>query len=336
LVTKVAAAFRRLPCSDSTDLLSWRIFDTWCHVLLKGVDKVELRVLIRSARVRGVVQEEAVGRLGQGAPTEAIRCLLLEVGRLHTISFVLCHVIHGLLRQVERLEIFVSGALASIDQVRDTLLRKLVLLTNAAVLSDELLNGEVATSDTNHDRLTLDLHEDLLAGEAIDAWCFSLKMHLTAEAQRRFVDVVGQVAIDRVILQGLINEKLVFNGALHVFHLFLKPLNLLVPHLAPSQQLKSDRLSLLKPLFDLEQSGGALVVLGIQVGLQLCLLAQSRRHGGNASLLVLLRAQELLNLRKVAVDSQIFPRQLLDDLIFALDVLQESLVLILDRQFILE
>lgn len=56
----------------------------------------------------------------------------------------------------------------------------------------------------------------------------------------------------------------------------------------------------------------------------------------DARLHVLLRAQKLLHLRQVAVDSEILTRQLLDDLILTLDVLAQAVVFLLDRGLLLE
>ena len=53
-------------------------------------------------------------------------------------------------------------------------------------------------------------------------------MHLAAEAKWRFVDVVSQVLINWVITEWLVDEELILNAALHVFHLDLKTVNLLI------------------------------------------------------------------------------------------------------------
>ena len=53
-------------------------------------------------------------------------------------------------------------------------------------------------------------------------------MHLAAEAQWRFVDVVSQILIDWVIAEWLIDEELILNAALHVFHLELQTVNLFI------------------------------------------------------------------------------------------------------------
>ena len=53
-------------------------------------------------------------------------------------------------------------------------------------------------------------------------------MHLAAEAQRRFVDVVSQVLINWVITERLVDKELILNAALHVFHLDLQTVNLFI------------------------------------------------------------------------------------------------------------
>jgi len=124
------------------------------------------------------------------------------------------------MRHIERLEVFVSSALARIHQVCDTLLLKFFLV-NTAVLSQKLFDCAVAATDPDHDRLALNLHEDLLPCEAIDAWCLPLKMHLTAKAKRRFVDVVSEVTINVVILHRLVDEELVLDRCLNVLYISL-------------------------------------------------------------------------------------------------------------------
>jgi len=52
------------------------------------------------------------------------------------------------------------------------------------------------------------------------------------------------------MLDWLVNEKLVFNIALNISHLFLKALNLRIFSLAALEKLDRDGLSLLKTFFD--------------------------------------------------------------------------------------
>ena len=193
------------------------------------------------------------------------------------------------LRHVEGLEVFVASTLPCVDQVGDAFLLQLILV-DAAVLSQELLDGPVATADPDHNRLALDLHEHLLPGEPVDAGGLPLELHLAAQAERRFVDVVCEVAVDRVVLQRLVDEEFVLNRALHVFHLLLQPFNLLILRLAPTKKLQPNRLGLLQALLDLEQARRALMELIVQVSLEIVALAQGSLKCANARLLVLLSA----------------------------------------------
>ena len=47
---------------------------------------------------------------------------------------------------------------------------------------------------------------------------------------------------------------------------------------------------------------------------------------GNSRLLILLSAKQLLDLSQVAIDGEVLPGQLLDDLVLALDVLAQAVV----------
>ena len=53
-------------------------------------------------------------------------------------------------------------------------------------------------------------------------------------------------------------------------------------------------------------------------------------------MLVLLRAEKLLDLGQVAVDGEVFPGQLFDDFILALNVLAETVVLLFDSSLFFE
>lgn len=94
------------------------------------------------------------------------------------------------MRHVEGLEVFVASALACIDQIRDAFLLKLVVV-DATVLSKELFDCAIATANPDDDRLSLNLHKDLLASKTVDTGRFPLELHLAAQAKRRFVDVFG-------------------------------------------------------------------------------------------------------------------------------------------------
>ena len=132
-----------------------------------------------------------------------------------------------MLRHVESLEFFISCTFTGIDQISDAFLLLLVVVT-ATIKRNKLLNSQESATNSNDNRLSLDLHEDLLSGESIDTWSFSFEMHFAAQSQRCFIDVVGQILINRIVLLWLIDEKFVFNTALYILHLLLETLDLLI------------------------------------------------------------------------------------------------------------
>ena len=154
-----------------------------------------------------------------------------------------------MLRHVECLELFVTSALTRVYQISN-LLFLLIIVFSTAIEGNEVLQSQVTATDSNDNCLTLDLHEDLLPCEPVDTWGLPLEVHLGAESQRGFIDVRGKVLVDRVVTHWLVEEKFVFDAALHVFHLDLKSFNLFVFHLASAHELHSDRLRLLEPLLD--------------------------------------------------------------------------------------
>ncbi len=70
-------------------------------------------------------------------------------------------------------------------------------------------------------------------------------MHLASQSQGCLVDIVGQISVDAVFLDWFVDEELVFDGALDIFHLLLQSLDLFVLHLASSEKLQGDGLGLL-------------------------------------------------------------------------------------------
>ena len=100
-------------------------------------------------------------------------------------------------------------------------------------------------------------------------------MHFASEPQGRFIDVIGQILIDWVISERLVDEKLVLHAALHVLHLGLQAINLLILCLATFHQLERNSLRLLQLLFDLEQERRAILVLELHRDLDIVLLLQS-------------------------------------------------------------
>ena len=108
-------------------------------------------------------------------------------------------IVYIVLRHVESLKFFISCTFTCIDQISDAFLLLLIIVT-ATIECNKLLNSQESTTDTNDNCLSLDLHEDLLSGESVDTWSFSLEMHFAAQSQRCFIDVVGQILINRIVL----------------------------------------------------------------------------------------------------------------------------------------
>jgi len=76
-------------------------------------------------------------------------------------------------------------------------------------------------------------------------------MHFAAQAEWCFIDVVGQVLVYLIVIHGFVDEEFVFHIAFDVYHFLLQPFNLLVLHLAPSQQLQGNSLRFLQSFFHL-------------------------------------------------------------------------------------
>ena len=55
---------------------------------------------------------------------------------------------------------------------------------------------------------------------------------------------------------------------------------------------------------------------------------------GNSRLLIFLSAKQLLDLSQVAIDGEVLPGQLLDDLVLALDVLAQAVVFLFNGSFL--
>jgi len=79
-----------------------------------------------------------------------------------------------------------------------------------------------------------------------------------------------------------------------------------------------------------------MLILDLNADFNVRLLPDTALELGYARLHVLLRAQKLLHLRQVAVDGEVLPRQLLDDLILTLDVLAQAVVFLFHRGLLLE
>ena len=146
-------------------------------------------------------------------------------------------VVKGVLGHVERLKLFITCTLASVDKIGDALLALIVVILVAAIDSDEFINGQEAATNPNHDCLTFDLHEDLLSCESVNSWSLSLEVHLTAETKRGFVDVIGQVLVNWIVFHGLVDEQFVLHTVLGILTIDLKAMNKLILSLAPFQEL---------------------------------------------------------------------------------------------------
>ena len=116
-------------------------------------------------------------------------------------------------------------------------------------------------------------------------------MHFASQPERRFIDVISQILINRIISQRLVNEEFVLHAALHIFHLGLQPIDLLILRLAPFHKLDGNSLRFLQLFLDLEQECGTILVLKLDGDLNVRLLLQSALKFRDARLLVFLSAQ---------------------------------------------
>ena len=89
-------------------------------------------------------------------------------------------------------------------------------------------------------------------------------------------------------------------------------------------------------LFNLDEQCGTILKLNLNADGDVFLLLKPTLKLVDTRLLVLLRAEKLLDLGQVAVDGEVFPGQLFDDFILALNVLAETVVLLFDSSLFFE
>jgi hypothetical protein len=167
-----------------------------------------------------------------------------------------------LLCEVERFKFFTPRALSTVDEVCNLL----ALLDFAATVQfDKVVDRQVASANSDHNGLSLNLHEDSLPVVSVDSLRLSFEVHLTAEAKWFRVDVVCQGRVDWVFLERLVNEQVVFDFLLQVNDQTVKPLDFVILNANVLQELDASALSFLALLFDLEQVVGALLVVALQV-----------------------------------------------------------------------
>ena len=63
---------------------------------------------------------------------------------------------------------------------------------------------------------------------AIDAWSFSLEVHLASDPDGRLVDVVCKALVDRVVLERFVDEQLIIYFLLQLVDDYMQTLNLFV------------------------------------------------------------------------------------------------------------
>ena len=75
------------------------------------------------------------------------------------------------------------------------LLFRLVLVSLTVDLN-ELVDCQVAAAHSDHDRLTLNLHEHSFSLITVNTFRFPLKPHFLPQPKWRFVDIVAQLDVD--------------------------------------------------------------------------------------------------------------------------------------------
>ena len=149
------------------------------------------------------------------------------------IFSIIIHVFNSLLH-VECLEVFITGTLASVNQVSHTSLLKLIFV-DSTMLCEEFFDSPVTTANPYYNSFAFNFHEYLLSSESIYTRSLSFKLHFTTEAKRCLVDKVSQVSVNGVVMNRLVKQQLVFNCTLNIFHVDLQALNCFIFRLAASQ-----------------------------------------------------------------------------------------------------
>jgi hypothetical protein len=165
-------------------------------------------------------------------------------------SLVFLFFVDVVLREVECFEVLVAGTLPTVHQAGDFVL--LLDLATAVVLH-EVINRQVAASNSDHDSLALNLHENTLAVVAIDALAFAFEVHLASQFERLAVDEVCEVLINRVVTQRFVHKCVFLNLFLQLSDLLVQPFNLLISNLHMLKQLQTAILRVLAFLLNLEQ-----------------------------------------------------------------------------------
>lgn len=75
------------------------------------------------------------------------------------------------------------------------------------VLVKELINAQEAATDTNIDLVIIDLYHDALGTKLVDTLTFTHKHNLQLLALRVVVNVLSDLLIDLVILDGDVNSN---------------------------------------------------------------------------------------------------------------------------------
>ena len=112
----------------------------------------------------------------------------VDAGAVVDLLLLLLLLIHDrLLREVERLEVLATLAVAPVYQSEQPPPSRVSRLAPVAVLLYELLDGEVASADPDDDLVLLDLHEDALLAVLVDALRLPLEAHLVSHLEGHLV-----------------------------------------------------------------------------------------------------------------------------------------------------
>jgi hypothetical protein len=124
---------------------------------------------------------------------------------------VLC--INIVLGEVEGLVVLVPLACSSVDHVGDTLA---LLLYSAAINLDELIYGEEASANADDDGLALELHENAFTVVTVYSGSFSFEEHFASHVQWLFVDEIGELSVNGILLEWLVDKGLLDQAVLRL------------------------------------------------------------------------------------------------------------------------
>ena len=204
-----------------------------------------------------------------------------------------------------------------LNHCRHLLFGLVVLVT--AVSLHEVFHCEIATAHANHNcfLVFVQFDEDPLAVVSVDTLRLTFKLHLAAQLQRSFVDVVCEGLVDGVFLNWLVSKKFIFVA--HHFDSHVKSVNFPISCLEVLQQLQAIVLGFLTLILYFTKVAAALPKFTLQGRGAVLKLLESFVGSSQLRLRVFLSAKESLKLGLSLGRKNIILGESFDDLVFLCD-----------------